>query len=181
MVAANDNGEWRTSQARGDNRADTEEDKAPQLRRRMTDRWDRRAPTEPGGQRTPRGPAVWQTPLVPRHVGGLGDPTNPGPLTGGGDRGGVRAPATPQVPPQGSARSDGIKGPKRSEQPDTPTDRGDSEGCGTLKRASDVTCRVRVTDDFGHRVEVRYGEVLILGRLIEDVIAKLQAEKANDR
>jgi len=39
----------------------------------------------------------------------------------------------------------------------------------------------RVTDDFGGHIEVRYGERIILGKLIDDVIAGLAAKKANDR
>lgn len=38
----------------------------------------------------------------------------------------------------------------------------------------------RVTDDFGERIEVRFGEALILGPLIESVLQELRAKAANE-
>jgi hypothetical protein len=62
---------------------------------------------------------------------------------------------------------------------------GDSEGPKAVECPKalglDVEPLAKVTDNFGNRVEVRYGEMVILGGLIEDVIAELQAKKANDR
>ena len=38
-----------------------------------------------------------------------------------------------------------------------------------------------VTDDLGSRIEVRRGECVIIGKLIDDEIAALGAKTANDR
>jgi hypothetical protein len=40
---------------------------------------------------------------------------------------------------------------------------------------------VKVTDDFGTHIEVRYGEFIILDRILDDVLADLEAKIANDR
>ncbi len=39
---------------------------------------------------------------------------------------------------------------------------------------------VRVTDDFGGRIEVRIGEALILGQLIDAVLEELRTKRANE-
>ena len=69
---------------------------------------------------------------------------------------------------------------------------GDSGTPVTLPRAADqrpvysrerptfLVTSTRVTDDFGDRVEVRIGEAVILGPLIDSVIETLMAKRAND-
>ena len=42
-----------------------------------------------------------------------------------------------------------------------------------------VTC-MRVIDDFGAHIEIRVGEALILGPLMDDVLEQLKARRANE-
>ena len=37
----------------------------------------------------------------------------------------------------------------------------------------------RVMDDFGERIEIRFGEVVILGPLLDSVLEELRAKRAN--
>lgn len=50
----------------------------------------------------------------------------------------------------------------------------------TLDRPRPVTY-TRVTDDFGDHLEIRIGEAVLLGPLIDSVIEKLSAKRANER
>jgi len=58
--------------------------------------------------------------------------------------------------------------------PDTYNDPGPEPATG---RAVTIT---RVTDDFGEHIEIRMGEAIILGPLLDSVLEELRAKQANE-